>query len=170
MIRPLSALLLAARGSARFSGGAADRRRALHLAGLQLLSAGRQISRPLVERPELLALAFHVEYWNYIGWVDPYSKPWATRRQREYEAALKLRYIYTPEMVVQGASEGIGSEPAVIETLIRTATANRPPIPTWRCIGARMAPWLPILAPVDRRSLSPPTSGSSATTRCIRCR
>src|ERR1700750_1078124 len=53
----------------------------------------------LPKRPDLIALAFHIEYWNYIGWTDAYSKPWATRRQRDYQAAMKLRYVYTPQMV-----------------------------------------------------------------------
>jgi hypothetical protein len=94
----------------------------------------------LAKRPELLVLAFHVEYWNYIGWTDPYSKPWATRRQREYSTRLKQRFIYTPEMVVQGNAEGIGSERDTIEALIRTATSDRPPHPDlklrWRDDGA----------------------------------
>jgi hypothetical protein len=97
----------------------------------------------LAKRPDLLALAYHIEYWNYIGWTDAYSKPWATRRQRDYQAALKLRYVYTPEMVVQGASEGVGSERTVIEPLIRAAEAKRPPHPDlklrWREDGALLA-------------------------------
>src|SRR5579863_7436988 len=81
----------------------------------------------LAKRPDVMALAFHVEYWNYIGWTDSYSKPWATQRQRDYEAAMKLRYVYTPEMVIQGASEGVGSEPMAIEPMIRAAEAKQPP-------------------------------------------
>lgn len=94
----------------------------------------------LVKRPELLALAFHVEYWNYIGWPDPYSKPWATRRQRDYSAKLKQRFVYTPEIVVQGAAEGVGSERETIEALIRAAGDHRLPHPDlklgWRDDGA----------------------------------
>src|SRR6201996_9024240 len=71
----------------------------------------------LAKRPDVLALAFHVEYWNYIGWTDNYSKPWATRRQRDYQAQFKLRYVYTPEMVTTGSAEGVASEPATIEPL-----------------------------------------------------
>jgi hypothetical protein len=97
----------------------------------------------LAKRPDVLALAFHVEYWNYIGWTDAYSKPWATQRQRDYEAALKLRYVYTPEMVIEGSAEGVGSEPATIEPLIRAAEAERPPHPDltlrWRDDGALLA-------------------------------
>ena len=97
----------------------------------------------LAKRPDILALAFHVEYWNYIGWTDAYSKPWATQRQRDYQAAFKLRYVYTPEMVVDGSSEGVGSEPATIEPLIRAAEAKRAARPAlklrWRDDGALLA-------------------------------
>jgi len=97
----------------------------------------------LAKRPDLLVFAFHVEYWNYIGWTDPYSKPWATRRQRDYSVRLKQRFVYTPEMVVQGAAEGVGSERETIDALIRTAAENRPPHPElklrWRDDGALVA-------------------------------
>jgi len=97
----------------------------------------------LAKRPELLVFAFHVEYWNYIGWTDPYSKPWATRRQREYSARLKQRFVYTPEMVIDGAAEGIGSERETIEALIRAAAEKHPPRPAlklrWREDGALLA-------------------------------
>ena len=94
----------------------------------------------LAKRPDVMALAFHIEYWNYIGWADPYSKPWATRRQRDYSAKLKQRFVYTPEMVVQGAAEGVGSERETIDTLIRAAEEKRLPHPDlklrWRDDGA----------------------------------
>lgn len=97
----------------------------------------------LAKRPDLLALAFHVEYWNYIGWTDAYSKPWATQRQRDYQTALKQRYVYTPQMVIEGAAQGVGSEPATIEPLIRAAEAKRAPHPDlklrWRDDGALLA-------------------------------
>ena len=97
----------------------------------------------LAKRPDLIALAFHIEYWNYIGWTDTYSKPWATRRQRDYQAALKLRYLYTPQIVIQGQAEGVGSEPATIEPMIRAAEAKRKPHPSlslhWRDDGALVA-------------------------------
>ena len=97
----------------------------------------------LAKRPDIIALAFHIEYWNYIGWTDAYSKPWATRRQRDYQAAMKLRYVYTPEIVIQGEMEGVGSEPATIEPMIRAAEAKRRPHPSltlhWHDDGALVA-------------------------------
>ncbi len=94
----------------------------------------------LAKRSNVLSLGFHIEYWNYIGWADPYSKPWATRRQRDYSARLKQRFVYTPEIVVEGAAEGVGSERETIEALIRAATEQPRPHPKlklrWREDGA----------------------------------
>jgi hypothetical protein len=97
----------------------------------------------LAKRPDILPLAFHVEYWNYIGWTDPYSKPWATRRQRDYQSSLKERFVYTPQMVVEGGAEGVGSERDAIEVLISAAESHAVPHPDaqlrWRQDGALLA-------------------------------
>ena len=77
----------------------------------------------LTKRADVLALAFHVDYWNYIGWNDPFAKPWATR-QRAYQETMHQRYVYTPQMVVNGAAEGVGSEPAKIDPLIAAAATK----------------------------------------------
>ena len=50
----------------------------------------------------LLPLSLHVDYWNYIGWQDPYSEPEYTQRQREIAQRNRLRSIYTPQMVFNG--------------------------------------------------------------------
>ncbi len=64
----------------------------------------------LTKRPGLLPLAFHVDYWNYIGWADPFARPWAASRQRAYQKSLNERFVYTPQIVVNGAMQGVGSE------------------------------------------------------------
>jgi hypothetical protein len=94
----------------------------------------------LNKRPEILALAFHVDYWNYIGWVDPFAKPWSAQRQRSYQKSLNERFVYTPQMVVAGLAQGVGAERDTIEGLIRTAATKTPPHPSlalrWRNDGA----------------------------------
>ena len=72
----------------------------------------------LAKRQDVLALAFHVDYWDYIGWKDPYADPSHTRRQRDYSGKLGLRYVFTPQMVVQGASSATGSDQTAVLGLI----------------------------------------------------
>lgn len=79
----------------------------------------------LAQRPEVLALAFHVDYWNYIGWTDPYASKLATERQHAYARRLNLRYVYTPQMVIDGTTEGVGSERRAIWPLIKAAEDAR---------------------------------------------
>ncbi len=80
----------------------------------------------LAHRSDVLALAYHVDYWNYIGWTDPFASKEASQRQRDYAKLLNLRYVYTPQMVINGMVEGIGSERETIETLIKVAERDSP--------------------------------------------
>ena len=73
----------------------------------------------LAKRPGVLALSFHVDYWNYLGWRDPYSSAEATQRQQTYASAMRRRTVYTPQMVVDGTLQGIGSYTGVIDGHIR---------------------------------------------------
>src|SRR3989304_3616456 len=63
----------------------------------------------LARRPDVLALSFNVDYWDYIGWKDPFASPAHTERQRAYGRALGRRVVYTPQMVIDGADEAVGS-------------------------------------------------------------
>jgi hypothetical protein len=83
----------------------------------------------LARRDDVLALGFHVDYWNYIGWADPLAFKAATERQRAYRRRLHLPYIYTPEIIVGGSAEGVGSERHAIDGLIADAKAHQPPHP-----------------------------------------
>lgn len=93
----------------------------------KLAGAGRLGDR------ELVGLSFHVDYWNDLGWEDPYSSPRWTERQHAYARALGERRVYTPELVVGGAAGMVGSNLAAISSAI--AKAERPallaPTATW---------------------------------------
>lgn len=73
----------------------------------------------LAKRDDVIALSFHVGYWNYIGWKDPFTLPIATERQRVYDRALGKAYVYTPQMVIDGWTEAVGSADSQVAKLIR---------------------------------------------------
>ena len=62
----------------------------------------------LARRPDVLALAYHVDYWDGLGWKDAYSSPQATRRQHDYARASGFQ-VYTPQLVVDGQRAVVGS-------------------------------------------------------------
>ncbi|MEM7586444.1 MAG: DUF1223 domain-containing protein [Acidobacteriota bacterium] len=74
-----------------------------------------------VEGGEIIPLAFHVDYWNYIGWQDPFSSKDWSRRQQNYAAALGATRIYTPQLVVAGGADCVGSDADEVERLIAAA-------------------------------------------------
>jgi hypothetical protein len=78
-------------------------------------------------RPDVLALAFHVTYWDRLGWPDPFSLAAATDRQRNYSATLGLDGMYTPQMVVDGVRDVVGSDRSDVLAALRAAAAAAPP-------------------------------------------
>jgi hypothetical protein len=67
--------------------------------GMELFHAGK-----------VLPLSFHVDYWDYLGWKDPFSSPLFTERQGQYAGSLGSSSLYTPEMVVSGRVGFVGSD------------------------------------------------------------
>ena len=58
----------------------------------------------------LITLSEHVDYWNRLGWKDPFSSVLYSQRQEEYSRALKLDDVYTPQMIVDGRNAFVGSQ------------------------------------------------------------
>ena len=82
-------------------------------------------------RDDVVALSFHVDYWNYIGWEDRFATAETTNRQRDYARALGIAYVYTPQLVVDGARHVVGSNrPAVKDAIAvsKAAKARRAPV------------------------------------------
>jgi hypothetical protein len=77
----------------------------------------------LAKRRDVVALSLHVDYWDYIGWKDPYAISVATQRQRAYASQFGKGFVYTPQMVVDGAAEAVGSHRAVVAREIESARA-----------------------------------------------
>lgn len=75
----------------------------------------------LAKRRDIVALALHVDYWDYIGWKDPYAIGVATERQRAYASSFGKGFVYTPQMVVDGAAEAVGSHTSTVADEIAEA-------------------------------------------------
>ena len=69
----------------------------------------------------IIVLSEHVDYWNRIGWADPYSSPAYSARQEQYARRFHTNGPYTPQMVVDGAAEFVGSDAREAESAIRSA-------------------------------------------------
>jgi hypothetical protein len=78
-----------------------------------------------IQGAEIIGFEEHVDYWNHDGWFDPYSSPEWTFRQQEYVARLKGNGPYTPQMVVDGQVQFVGSREREADEAIRQA-ALRP--------------------------------------------
>lgn len=63
----------------------------------------------VAERDNVIAIALHVDYWDYLGWKDEFASPEHTERQRAYSRAMGERSIYTPQVVIGGADHVVGS-------------------------------------------------------------
>jgi hypothetical protein len=83
----------------------------------------------LADRPGLLALSFHVDYWDRLGWKDPFSSPAATQRQHRYAEQLGLATVYTPQIVVDGKWQAVGSSRVEVERVLDSAQRNRDEVP-----------------------------------------
>ena len=64
----------------------------------------------LARRDDVIALGFHISYWDGLAWKDPFSSQSSTDRQRAYSRLFHLGQVYTPQMVVDGAREMVGSD------------------------------------------------------------
>lgn len=81
-----------------------------------------------VKRKDVLALAYHVDYWNYLGWKDTFSRSEFSERQRRYAASFKRHGVYTPQVVINGRDHAVGSRKGDIDKIIdRFARDGRAP-------------------------------------------
>ncbi len=81
--------------------------------------------RDLSDRPDVLALSFHVDYWNTDEWQDPFSHKSFSLRQQAYREALNTDYVYTPQMVVGGSYAVPGGQRPSINEAIEQAASEQ---------------------------------------------
>ncbi|UEM21570.1 DUF1223 domain-containing protein [Skermanella mucosa] len=100
-----------------FGSGCADRPTVVELftsEGCSSSPAADVLLNELAGRPDVLALSFHVDCWDDLGWADPFATDWATRRQRDYNDALGRSSVYTPQMVIDGSAEVFGGNARLV--------------------------------------------------------
>lgn len=83
-----------------------------------------EILHDLAGQSDVIPLALHVDYWDYIGWADIFANPAHTRRQQNYARVAGASSIYTPQMVIGGEDHVIGAKPMDVANLIRTHSSR----------------------------------------------
>ena len=74
--------------------------------------------KELSKRDDVIALALHVDYWDYIGWKDDFADPKHVERQKGYARVAGRRSIYTPQMIIDGTNDVVGNRAKDVEMLI----------------------------------------------------
>ncbi|MEM9425772.1 MAG: DUF1223 domain-containing protein [Pseudomonadota bacterium] len=82
----------------------------------------------LAEEDNIIALGFHVDYWDYLGWKDEFASPEHTKRQRAYAHAIGERTIYTPQMVIGGQTHVVGSRGMKVAKAIQKHAGRAMPV------------------------------------------
>jgi hypothetical protein len=85
-----------------------------------------RVGREAASKGRVIPLAFHVDYWNRIGWADPFSAGEWSERQRVYSSALGLDGLYTPQLIVGGQAQFVGSNEERVRQEIAAALATQP--------------------------------------------
>jgi hypothetical protein len=85
----------------------------------------RTLETQKIAGAEVIVLSEHVDYWDYLGWRDPFSNAQFSKRQSDYGLMFKNNGIYTPQMIVNGRVEFVGNDPRLAEKEI-TASVGRP--------------------------------------------
>jgi hypothetical protein len=99
--------------------------------------------QPSVEGVQIVALEEHVDYWNHLGWKDPYSAAEFSQRQSDYSQVFGTDGVYTPQMVVDGQNEFVGSRSLAAREAIQKA-ANQPKAELALVAGANGSPGKPV--------------------------
>ncbi len=84
-----------------------------------------EILRGVSQQDNVFALSFHVTYWNKLGWKDPFSQKMFDERQYAYGRLMQSNGVYTPQLVVNGSEEFVGSRKSQTEKSIEKALSQK---------------------------------------------
>lgn len=104
----------------------------------------------LAKDPRIIALTLPIDYWDYLGWKDTLANPHHSARQRAYVHMLGVSNVYTPQVVIDGEAQAVGSDRRKIENLIKTT------------YGSNGAMEVPLTIMVEDGTLKIATNGRAA--------
>ncbi|MBL4874351.1 MAG: DUF1223 domain-containing protein [Rhodobacteraceae bacterium] len=85
-----------------------------------------EILRELALEDDVIVLGWHIDYWDYLGWKDEFSRPENTERQKGYRDRWNLRSLYTPQAVIHGEAQVVGSNEQEIRMYVGQFQAEKP--------------------------------------------
>ncbi len=105
--------------------------------GCSVCPDANQVVESLSGEPGVIALTYAVDYWDYLGWPDTFARPEFAARQRGYQAAMRLRTIYTPQVVIDGRRQVSGAQGTAVQQAVEEEAARRvfPPQIEFRANG-----------------------------------
>ena len=92
--------------------------------GCSSCPAADKLLGELAADPSLVALSVPIDYWDYLGWKDTLASPGHSARQRAYAQVRGDREVYTPQIVVNGATHVLGSDRAAVEHAVTVTDRN----------------------------------------------
>lgn len=102
-------------------------------------SADKLLSQTITDAKKdgkkIFALSFHVDYWNRLGWADPFSERKYTERQNNYAQSISGSSVYTPQMVVNGDVQFVGSNQSELNSAIKKSL-SKPSIVSFKNLTA----------------------------------
>jgi hypothetical protein len=130
----------------------------------------------LAGAPGIIGLAWHVDYWNQLGWRDRFARPEWTQRQKEYARHLNDE-VYTPALVVNGAAMVVGSDKAAVRRAIDQASPSLASVALHRTasgleaeIGATSTPATGLLVTYDPEQATQVDAGENGGRRLVEYR
>jgi hypothetical protein len=96
--------------------------------GCSSCPAADKLLSELQSDPAFLPLSLAIDYWDYLGWKDTLALPGHTNRQRAYSQMRGDREIYTPQAVINGVAQAIGSDRAGIDSAVQQSYSNASPL------------------------------------------
>ena len=87
--------------------------------------ADKLLPQLATENTNVIPLSFHVDYWNRLGWTDPFSQAEFSDRQREYGRQFRLESIYTPQLIINGEFEMVGNNRSTAQADIKNVLKEK---------------------------------------------